>query len=156
MTADVASTTTAAASPATTAAPRAAHRTRVLGALLTALGLLMAVSGIGTWVAVAQGLAQEEITVSENAAAFAGQPVVTPWAAFAQSEVIRTDIAEMTGGMTYAEMEREDPMRQAVATGTFLRSSLMVSVVAFGVALALVGIGTGFVLGGLGLRNTAV
>lgn len=158
MTADVASTTTSTTAPATVAAvaaPRASHRTRTLGTLLTALGLLMAVAGVGTWAAVAQGLAQEEITVSENAAAFAGQPVVTPWAAFAQSEVIRADLAEMTGGMTYAEMERDDPMRQAVATGTFLRSSLMVSVVAFGVALALVGIGTGFVLGGLGLRNSA-
>ena len=150
MTADVAPTTASA-----TAAPRAARRARTLGTLLTVLGLIMAVAGIGTWAAVAQGLAQEEITVSENAPAFAGQPVVTPWAAFAQSELIRADIADMTGGQTYAEMEREDPMRQAVATGTFLRSSLMVSVVAFGVALALVGIGTGFVLGGLGLRSSA-
>ena len=151
MTADVDSTT----APRTAAAPRAARRTRLLGTLLAALGVLMAVSGIGTWAAVAQGLAQEEITVSEGAPAFVGQPVVTPWAAFAQSELIRADIADMTGGQTYAEMEREDPMRQAVATGTFLRSSLMVSVVAFGVALALVGIGTGFVLGGLGLRSSA-
>jgi len=150
MTADVAPT----ASPAVTV-PRNAHRTRLFGTLLTALGLLMAVAGIGTWAGVAQGLAQEEITVSENAAMFAGQPVVTPWAVWAQSEVIRADLAEMTGGQTYAEMDREDPQRQAVATGTFLRASLITSVIAFGVALALVGIGTGFVLGGLGLRSSA-
>jgi len=80
---------------------------------------------------------------------------VTPWAVWAQSEVIRADLAEMTGGQTYAEMDREDPQRQAVATGTFLRASLITSVIAFGVALALVGIGTGFVLGGLGLRSSA-
>lgn len=155
MTADVASTTASTMpAPGITASPRA-RRTRTLGTLLTALGVLMAVAGIGTWGAVTQGLAQEQITVSEGAPAFVGQRVVTPWAAFAQAEVIRTDIADMTGGRTYAEMDREDPLRQAVATGTFLRSSLMVSVIAFGVALTLVGIGTGFVLGGLGLRSSA-
>jgi len=154
MSADVAPS--AAPAPTTvTTAPRAARRTRLLGTLLTALGVLMAVAGIGTWAGVAQGLAQEEIVVSEHAAAFAGQPVVTPWAAWAQSEVIRADVAQMTGGLTYAEMDRDDPQRPAVATGTFLRASLITSVVAFGVALALVGIGTGFVIGGLGLRNAA-
>jgi len=153
MSADVAPT--AASAGATPAAPPAARRVRVLGTLLVALGLLMGVAGIGTWAAIAQGLAQEEITVSEDAAAFVGQPVVTPWTVWAQAEVIRADLDEMTGGRTYAEMEREDPLRPAVATGTFLRASLITSVVAFGVALALVGVGTGFVLGGLGLRSTA-
>ncbi|MBF0689457.1 MAG: aromatic ring-opening dioxygenase LigA [Cellulomonas sp.] len=138
----------------TSPAPRA-RRVHLLGTLLAALGILMALAGVGTWAGIAQGLAQEEITVSEDAAAFAGQPVVTPWAAWAQTEVIRADLTEMTGGLTYAEMDREDPQRPAVATGTFLRASLITSVIAFGVALALVGIGTGFVLGGLGLRNAA-
>ncbi|UZN02090.1 aromatic ring-opening dioxygenase LigA [Cellulomonas sp. S1-8] len=154
MSADVAPAAAHTAAAPTTP-PRTAHRTRLLGTLLTALGLLMAVAGIATMGGIAQGLAQEEITVSENAAAFAGQPVVTPWAAWAQAEVIRADLSEMTGGLTYAEMDREDPQRAAVATGTFLRASLITSVIAFGVALTLVGIGTGFVLGGLGLRSAA-
>jgi hypothetical protein len=152
MSADVAPT---AAPVSTTSSTPRARRAHLLGTLLTALGILMGVAGVGTWAGIAQGLAQEEITVSEDAAAFAGQPVVTPWAAWAQTEVIRADLTEMTGGLTYAEMDREDPQRPAVATGTFLRASLITSVIAFGVALALVGIGTGFVLGGLGLRNAA-
>ncbi|MCC2312779.1 aromatic ring-opening dioxygenase LigA [Cellulomonas xiejunii] len=152
MSADVAPNATPVSTPSSTPPARRAH---LLGTLLTALGILMALAGVGTWAGIAQGLAQEEITVSEDAAAFAGQPVVTPWAAWAQTEVIRADLAEMTGGLTYAEMDREDPQRPAVATGTFLRASLITSVIAFGVALALVGIGTGFVLGGLGLRNAA-
>ncbi|MBO3094081.1 aromatic ring-opening dioxygenase LigA [Cellulomonas dongxiuzhuiae] len=135
-------------------APRA-RRAHLLGTLLAALGVLMALAGVGTWAGIAQGLAQEEITVSDNAPALAGQPVVTPWAAWAQAETIRADLAEMTGGRTFAELERDDPQRPAVATGTFLRASLITSVIAFGVALTLVGIGTGFVLGGLGLRNAA-
>ncbi len=146
------------AAPTTTDQPRTAataQRTRMLGTLLLALGVLLAVAGVGTWGGIAAGLAQEKVTVSENAAAFAGQPVTTPWAAWAQAEVIRTDIAEMTNGRTYAEMDREDPQRAAVATGTFLRASLITSVVAFGVALALVGVGVGFILGGLGLRSSA-
>lgn len=154
MSADVAPTATSPGAR-TDAAPRAQRRTRLLGTLLTALGVLMAAAGIATWGGIAQGLAQEEIVVSDNAAAFAGDTVVSPWTAWAQAEVIRTDLAEMTGGLTYAEMDREDPQRQAVATGTFLRASLITSVIAFGVALSLVGIGTGFVLGGLGLRNAA-
>ncbi len=154
MSADVAPTATPPGAR-TAAAPRAQRRTRLLGTLLTALGVLMAVAGIATWGGIAQGLAQEQIVVSENAAAFAGDAVVSPWTAWAQAEVIRADLADMTGGQTYAEMDREDPQRQAVATGTFLRASLITSVIAFGVALVLVGIGTGFVLGGLGLRNAA-
>ncbi|SFJ82875.1 aromatic ring-opening dioxygenase LigA [Cellulomonas sp. KH9] len=150
MSADVAPTATT-----TAPAPRAARRTRLLGTLLTALGVVMALAGAATWGGIAQGLAQEEVVVSDNAAAFAGSPVVSPWTAWAQAEVIRTDLEEMTGGQTYAEMDREDPQRQAVATGTFLRASLITSVIAFGVALALVGIGTGFVLGGLGLRSAS-
>ena len=150
-TASTASSTTVTTTPTS----RPAQRTRLLWTLLAALGVLMTLAGIGTWAGVAQGLAQEEITVSEDATAFAGDPVVTPWAAWAQAEVIRADIAEMTGGLTYAEMDRDDPRRQAVATGTFLRASLITSVIAFGVALALVGIGAGFLLGGLGLHGAA-
>ena len=150
MSADAATTT-----PARTTGTAAARRTRVIGSLLLALGVLLAVAGIGTWGGIAAGLVQERVTVSDNAAMFAGQSITSPWTAWAQSEVIRTDIADMTGGRTYAEMDREDPQRAAVATGTCLRASLITSVVAFGVALALVGIGVGFVLGGLGLRSAA-
>lgn len=152
MSADVAPT---AAPAATAAAPRHATRTRLLGTLLAALGALMIVAGIGAWGGVAQGLGAERAVVSDDAPAFAGATVDTPWEAWSQSEAIKGHLDGMTAGATYAEMEQDDPMRDTVATGTFLRASLMTSVIAFGVALAVVGVGTGFVIGGLGLRNAA-
>ncbi|GIG39127.1 aromatic ring-opening dioxygenase LigA [Cellulomonas phragmiteti] len=152
MTTDVAPT----AAPAVSAtATRHAGRARLLGTLLAALGALMVVAGIGAWGGVAQGLNAERAVVSDDAPAFAGAVVDTPWEAWSQAEAIKGHLDGMTGGLTYAEMERDDPQRDTVATGTFLRASLMTSVIAFGVALAVVGVGTGFLLGGIGLRNAA-
>ena len=139
--------------PSTT--QRGGRRARTYGTLLIVLGTIMLIGGIGAWGAVSQGLAQEKVEVTGTAPAFVGERVDAPWEAWAQSEAIRADLQEMTGGRTYAEVDRDDPMRQSVATGTFLRASLMTSVIGFGVALAVVGVGTGFVLGGLGLRSVA-
>jgi len=135
--------------------PRVNRRARTFGTLLVVLGVIMLVAGAGAWGAVAQGLGQEKVNVTGTAPAFVGQRVDAPWEAWAQSEAIRTDLQEMTDGRTFAEIDREDPVRPSVATGTFLRASLMSSVIAFGVSLAVVGVGTGFVLGGLGLRSLA-
>ncbi len=137
------------------APPRVHRRARTFGTLLLVLGVIMLVAGVGAWGAVAQGLGQEKVDVTGTAPAFVGQRVDAPWEAWAQSEAIRTDLQEMTGGRTYAEIDREDPVRASVATGTFLRASLMTSVIAFGVSLLVVGVGVGFVLGGLGLRSLA-
>jgi hypothetical protein len=131
------------------------RRARTFGTLLLVLGVIMLVAGVGAWGAVAQGLGQEKVDVTDTAPAFVGQRVDAPWEAWAQSEAIRTDLEKMTDGRTYAEIDREDPLRPSVATGTFLRASLMTSVIAFGVSLAVVGVGVGFVLGGLGLRSLA-
>jgi hypothetical protein len=149
---DTSSTTTGTDAGRTTAG----SRTRLLGTLLAALGALMIVAGIGAWGGVAQGLGAENAVVSDDAPAFGGAVVDTPWEAWSQAEAIKGHLVDMTGGATYAEMDQEDPQRPTVATGTFLRASLMTSVIAFGVSLAVVGVGTGFVLGGLGLRNAAV
>ncbi len=135
--------------------PRVNKRARLFGTLLLVLGAIMIVGGAGAWGAVTQGLWQEKVHVTDTAPAFVGERVDAPWEAWAQSEGIRTDLQEMTDGRTYAEIDREDPIRPAVATGTFLRASLMTSVIAFGVSLAVVGVGVGFVIGGLGLRSLA-
>lgn len=57
------------------------------------------------------------------------------------------------GGKTYAELDREDPLRQTAMTGFFLRASLFTSVVAFGVSALVVGLGALFILTGFGLRS---
>lgn len=154
MSADLAPSTPGTTVTAAPAAPTA-RRTHLLGTLLAALGAVMIVAGIAAWGGVSQGLHVENAVVADDAPAFAGQVVDTPWEAWSQTEAIKGHIADMTGGLTYAEMDREDPQRATVATGTFLRASLLTSVIAFGVSLAVVGVGTGFVIGGLGLRSAA-
>ena len=44
-----------------------------------------------------------------------------------------------------AELDQDDPRREAVMTSSFLRASLFTSVVAFGVAALVVGLGVMFV-----------
>ena len=48
--------------------------------------------------------------------------------------MIEKHYLESTGGKTYAELDREDPLRQTAMTASFLRASRFTSVVSFGVA----------------------
>ena len=74
----------------------------------------------------------------------AGEPVDGPLTAFMQAEVINTHYLESTAGKTYAELDREDPLRQVAMNASFLRASLFTSVVAYGVAAMAMGIGLVF------------
>jgi hypothetical protein len=128
---------------------------RVLGLLTIIAGIIFIIAGGVTWGAVASNLAAEKITVSEDAQAFAGQLVDTPWEAWFEADVINTHALEASGGLTYAELDREDPTRETVMTASFLRASLFTSVVAFGVAALVVGVGVVFILIGWALRKAA-
>jgi len=55
-------------------------------------------------------------------------------------------------GSTYAELDREDPVRATVMNGSFLRASLFTSVVSFGIAAMAMGLGIVFILIGVALR----
>ena len=127
----------------------------VIGLLLVIFGAILAVAGVGTWIVVANQLSAENITVSDDAARFAGATVDTPWEAYAQAEVINKHALEASGGKTYAELPKDDPKRQTVMTASFLRASLFTSVVAFGVALMATALGVGFILTGWALRSVA-
>ena len=61
------------------------------------------------------------------------------------------DVVQATGGLTYAQLESDDPARQTALTASFLRASLYTSVVAFGIALMAGGIGLALVLIGAAL-----
>ncbi|WP_076264050.1 aromatic ring-opening dioxygenase LigA [Intrasporangium flavum] len=127
----------------------------VIGLLLIVFGAILAVAGVVTWVTVANQLSAENITVSKDAAQFAGATVDTPWEAYAQAEVIQKHALEASGGKTYAELDQTDPKRTTVMTASFLRASLFTSVVAFGVALMAAALGVGFILVGFALRRVA-
>jgi len=134
---------------------------RTLGVLSVILGLIFIVAGAVTWGLVSSNLAAERITVAEDASSFAGQSVNSPWTAWSQADIIQHHALKASGGKTYAELDREDPVRDTMMTASFLRASLFTSVVSFGVALFAVGVGVlslivGWALMLLGRRPVAV
>ena len=132
---------------------RRSGRTRTVGLIVIVAGVVFAVAGVVTWFVVADQLAAENITVSEDADFLAGSDVTGPFAAYAQAQVINKHALQETGGKTYAELERDDPARQTAMQASFLRSSLFTSVVAFGVAALASVLGILLVLIGWALRD---
>ena len=127
-------------------------KVRLVGLISIILGAIFVVAGVVTWGAVTSQLAAENITVSGDAPIMAGQPVNDPITAFVQAGVINHHALEATGGKTYAELDREDPLRATAMNASFLRASLFTSVIAYGVALFAVGVGVLAILLGWGLR----
>ncbi|WP_426564479.1 aromatic ring-opening dioxygenase LigA [Angustibacter sp. McL0619] len=137
--------------PATETTRRGSGGVRVLGVLVVIIGLIFVVAGVGTYITVANTLADEHITVSEDADHFAGDDVDSPWTAYAQANTIEKHALEAGGGKTYAELDQDDPKRSTVMTASFLRASLFTSVVAFGVAFLVFGLGITLILVGWAL-----
>ena len=137
-------------------ASRTTSRTlRLISALVMAAGVLFTVAGAGTWLMVSNALADERITVAEDAARFGGEQVNGPLTAYYQADIIEHHALEGSGGKTYAELDREDPARATVMNASFLRASLFTSVVSFGVAAMAMGLGIVLVLLGFAVRSLA-
>ena len=126
---------------------------RLLGLLVIIAGAILLVAGVVTYVVVSTTLSDQEITVADDAAAFAGEHVDQPWEAYAQADIIGEHASEIAGGKTYAELPQDDPNRQTVMDASFLQASLFTSVVAFGVAAMAAGLGIVFLLIGFALRS---
>jgi hypothetical protein len=124
---------------------------RVIGILIVIAGLILVGAGVATWFTVRDQLADEHITVSEDADNFAGDKVDGPFTAYSQAQTIEKHALEASGGLTYAQLPQDDPKRQTVMTASFLRASLFTSVVAFGVAALAAGLGVVFILLGFAL-----
>ena len=118
------------------------------------LGIIMIIGGITTWFVVSNTLGDQRITTSEDAC-LPNRDVNGPFTAYCQAKVIDKHTLEATSGKTYAELDREDPLRQTAMTGSFLQASLFTSVLAFGVAAMAVAIGILFVMIGLGIRDVS-
>ena len=115
-------------------------------------GAIFVIAGIVTWIVITNTLTDQKITVSDDAGCRAGATVSGPVSAYCQASVIDKHTMEITGGKTYAELDREDPNRDTAMTSSFLQASLFTSVVAFGVAFMAFGVGIVLALVGLGLR----
>jgi xanthosine utilization system XapX-like protein len=141
--------------PVTTTTTTPDGASRVIGVIIAVLGVVFIVAGIATYAVISSTLADEKITVSDDAAHFAGKDVTGPFTAYAQAEVIAKHAEEIGGGKTYAELPQDDPNRDAVMTASFLRASLFTSVVAFGVAAFVAVMGIVLVLLGWALMRLA-
>lgn len=122
------------ASTGTTPPPRRGGTPRIVGWVAVVAGAIFAVAGVVAYVAVQQTLADQQITVSEDADMLAGNDVAGPLSAYAQAMVIGEHAEQIGGGRTYAELPQDDPNRATVMNASFLQASLFTSVVAFGVA----------------------
>ena len=119
------------------------------------VGVVLIIAGTVTWVVVSRTLADQKITVSDDAPCLAGDLVDGPFSAYCEARIIDTHALNATGGLRYAELDSDDPLRQVAQNAAFLQASLFTSVVAFGVAGMAVLIGVLFVLIGLGIRDVA-
>jgi hypothetical protein len=119
------------------------------------IGVVLIVGGTVTWIVVSNTLSDQKITVSDDASCLAGDEVNGPFSAYCEAKIIDEHALEATGGLRYAELDREDPLREVAADASFLQASLFTSVVAFGVAAMAILIGLLFILIGLGIRDVA-
>jgi hypothetical protein len=120
------------------------------------IGAILIIGGVGTWLLVSNTLADQGITVAEDASCLRGDDVNGPFSAYCEAKVIEKHALDLTGGLHYAELERDDPLREVAATASYLQASLFTSVVAFGVAAMAILIGLLFILIGLGMRDVEV
>ena len=139
----------------TTTTNRSDGAVKAVGIIILIAGIVMILAGAATWLTVTSELKAQRITVAEDAASFAGKQVGGPFTAYAQAEIIDKHALEATGGKTYAELDREDPLRQTAMTASFLRASLFTSVVAYGVAAMAIGLGVLNILLGWALGRVA-
>jgi uncharacterized membrane protein len=125
------------------------------GLLVIIAGVILIAAGIVTYFVVSSTLADQHITVADDAARFAGEEVDQPWEAYAEADIIGEHATEIANGQTYAQLPQDDPNRQTVMIASFLQASLFTSVVAFGVAVMAAGLGLVFIFVGLALRALA-
>jgi hypothetical protein len=146
----------------------AASVLRRVGGLSVAAGSLLALAGAGAWFTVTKQLGDEKITVPGNAPALAGKPVQGPATAYVEALVIKSNAERGAGGRTFADIsdalrtvekgsDEERELRgqsSALSTAASLRTSLMTSVLAYGVSALVAGLGAFFVVIGSQLRRT--
>jgi hypothetical protein len=134
-------------------ATAASSRVTLLGMLVGATGIVLTMSGIISWLVVRRQLVRERITVEADADHFAGDRVAGPFTAYAEAEAIRRHALEAAGGKSFAELDSGDPATDTVLTGSFMRASLFMSVLSFGVAALTAGLGVALAAAGTALAR---
>lgn len=142
---------------------------RLAGGMLTAAGVLFVAAGGAAWAVVSKQLQDEKIEVPGNAPVLAGKTVQGPATAYVEAVVIKGNAERGAGGRTFADIsaalrdvehgsDEEKELRKhsaSLSTAAALRTSLMTSVLAFGVSALVAGLGALFVVTGRTLRRAA-
>ncbi|MFC8733773.1 aromatic ring-opening dioxygenase LigA [Luteimicrobium sp. NPDC057192] len=135
------------------ASVRPVRDVRGTGVFAIVVGIVLILAGGAAYGAVTLQLRAENVTVSDGARFLAGARVQDPLTAYAQADAIDRDALEATGGKTYAQLGQDDPARDTARTASFLRASLLTSVVAFGVSLIVAASGLVFLFLGAAVRR---
>lgn len=126
---------------------------RKLASLLSIIfGAILIVGSIATWTMVSSMLSDQQITTPSDAC-LPEREVRGPFTAYCQAQIIQEHTLDSTDGMTYAQLDRDDPRRDLAMNSSFLQASLFTSVLAFGVAAMAGGMGVLFILIGFGMRD---
>ncbi|WP_448070775.1 aromatic ring-opening dioxygenase LigA [Georgenia yuyongxinii] len=147
---------------------------KVTGIVAIIAGIVFILAGGVTWGLITSNLTEQNISVAEDSPMLPGDDVNGPFSAFAQAQIINTHAESLTGGKTYAELggdvaaaeeagdtalaEELQGQRNTVMNASFLRASLFTSVVAYGVAALVMGLGVVLAVVGwafTGLAKTA-
>jgi hypothetical protein len=140
---------------------------RRVGGLAIVAGTLFVAAGAGAWSVVTKQLRDEKITVPGNAPLLAGKRVQDPVTAYVEALVIKSNAERGSGGRTFADISEalrgvdasSDEARElrnqssALSTAASLRTSLMTSVLAYGVSGLVGGLGILFLIMGSQLRR---
>jgi hypothetical protein len=120
----------------------------ILGVVFLGAGAYTVNRGFDAKDMVRNELVAQRITTPADAS-IPNARVDDPATAKSMAEIIDKHALAATGGKTYSEMERTDPLRNTAFQASTLRTSLYTSVMAFNLADLVVGIGA--LLGALGL-----
>ncbi|MEO6197747.1 MAG: hypothetical protein ABIP58_06515 [Dehalococcoidia bacterium] len=119
-----------------------------LGIAFIASGIYMMSEGRNARDEVEQAVIAENIVTPEDAS-IPNVQVKDAETAKVQADVIEKHYLKLTGGKTYAELDREDPNRETAFRAAMLRTSLNLAVMGFNVADLVVGLGLFMVVMGV-------
>lgn len=113
---------------------------RLQGLAFMGGGAFMIVQGRQAAAQLRDALAAEHIPSAAESRT-AGRPVIDVETATAQNEVILKHTLEETGGLTFAQLPRDDPKRDYYLRSVTLRTSLGLAIMGFRVSDLVVGMG---------------
>ncbi len=112
----------------------------ILGVVFVASGVYMMTEGQNAKNEVRDAIVAENIITAEDAS-IPNVQVNSAATAKAQADVIEEHTLGITGGLTYAELDRDDPLRETAFTAANLRTSLNLAVMGFKVSNLVIGMG---------------